>query len=140
MCVNPNFTRLIHSFISFLFQVILSWTPSDVILYEGNFVTVSFENCERLNFTHTNSVGYKYEMHRLVKVAWSKVEKFAKPLYETLRSFKFEVSEYEHLLSLYQQSTTKNYTEIACTWMKHNNKTWLKWKKSQENVIYIGKL
>ncbi|CAH1133811.1 unnamed protein product [Ceutorhynchus assimilis] len=118
--------------------VILSWTPSDIILYERNFVTVSFENCERLNFTQVTNVGYKYEMHRLVKVAWSKVEKFAKPLYDSLRSFKFEVTEYEHLLSLYQQNSNMTYKDIACKWMKYNNDTWQKWKKSTESIIYIG--
>ncbi|KAL1491180.1 hypothetical protein ABEB36_011819 [Hypothenemus hampei] len=119
--------------------VILSWTPSDVILYESNFVTVSFENCERLNFTQSDQVHYKYEMHRLVKVAWSKIESAARPLYDALRSFKFEVMEYRHLLDLYERlHRTKSMAEIACRWMRENRDTWYHWKKSLQNDIYIG--
>lgn len=119
--------------------VILSWTPSDVIIYERNFVTVSFENCERLHFTHSNKIGYKYEMHRLVKVAWSKVEKFAKPLYDALRSFKFEDAEYERLLSIYEANRNRlGLNDIACQWMNERRKIWTDWKQSTESIIYIG--
>ncbi|XP_076270946.1 uncharacterized protein LOC143202875 isoform X1 [Rhynchophorus ferrugineus] len=117
--------------------VVLSWVPSDVVLYERDFVTVSFENSERLNFTH--AIGYKYEMHRLVKVAWSKIENIAKPLYDAVRSFKFETDEYERLLSLYEAKRYVNTPkEIACDFLYNNNKTWIKWQKSPESYIYIG--
>ncbi|XP_030749572.1 atrial natriuretic peptide receptor 2-like isoform X2 [Sitophilus oryzae] len=125
--------------------VILSWVPSDVILYEKDFITVSFEHSERLNFTH--SIGYKYEMHRLVKVAWSKVEVIAKPLYNALRSFKFEEDEYDQLLALYDHYRTSHkrnnagklsFKEIACYWMRNHFETWNQWRKQPESTIYIG--
>ncbi|XP_066143378.1 uncharacterized protein [Euwallacea fornicatus] len=117
--------------------VILSWTPSDVILYERNFVTVSFENCESLNFTQES--GYKYEMHRLVKVAWDKVEKYASPLHYHLRRFKFNAKQYSDMLKLYEDHKTHNkIEEIACMWMRNNKHTWLTWKQNQKNYIYIG--
>ncbi|KAH1013429.1 atrial natriuretic peptide receptor 2 [Dendroctonus ponderosae] len=118
--------------------VILSWTPSDVILYDSQFVTVSFESGERMKFTQLDAVGYKYEMHRLVKVAWNKMETSAKPLYETLRSFKFEVPQYKTLMDMYDKNRNLSYKKIACMWMKQYNHTWLGWQTSKENIIYIG--
>lgn len=141
--VWPNFIftvvkspRKLHTL---FLQVILSWTPSDVILYESQFVTVSFESGERMKFTQSDAVGYKYEMHRLVKVAWNKMEASAKPLYETLRSFKFEVPQYKTLLDLYDKNRNLSYKKIACMWMKQYNHTWLGWQTNKENIIYIGK-
>ncbi|XP_060518097.1 receptor-type guanylate cyclase gcy-13-like isoform X2 [Cylas formicarius] len=124
--------------------VVLGWTPSDVILHEKDYISVSFENCERMNFTHNESVGYRYEMHRLVKVAWSKVEQFAKPLYDALRSFKFQENDYDFLLDLYKknqlavENKTISLKDIACEWMDKRNGTWTKWKQSTESLIYIG--
>lgn len=121
----------------------LYWTPSDIVVYEENFVTVSFENSERMNFTHRtdlNYFGYKYEMHRLVKVAWNKVEQYAPPLYDMIRQFKFETSVYQDLLALYDQHRhNKTVKQVACMWMQNKKNIWRDWIRTYVNAIYIGK-
>ncbi|XP_050310160.1 retinal guanylyl cyclase 2-like isoform X2 [Anthonomus grandis grandis] len=120
--------------------VILNWAPSNVILHLKNFVTVSFESSERFNFTHSTKVGFKYEMHRLVKVAWNKVEKSAKPLYEILRSFMFNADTYQELLEMYEeQGRPVDKKALACEWLRKNPNIWTKWRKTTVQAeIYIG--
>lgn len=115
--------------------IILNWTPSDIILHEHNFISVAFKHCELLK---TDEQECKYEMHRLVKFGWSKIKTESKHLYEVVRSFKFDQIHYNYLLELYENNTHLNDYEIACEWMRKENQTWMKWKKSTENKIYIG--
>lgn len=66
--------------------VLLSRVPSTVMMWgSSQFVSVAFPPCETLQSSH--SVGCKYELHRLVKLVWSKIEVGAKPAYEVKHSF-----------------------------------------------------
>lgn len=120
--------------------LLFNWYPSDIILHEDHFINVQFKNNELYNFTHEKNVGYKYEMHRLVKLAWAKVEKNAYPLYLGLRQFKFNDEDYRFLLNLYEGNSNMTMRGIACEWMKQRNGTWRVWEQrsSEKARIYIG--
>lgn len=120
--------------------VIFNWYPSDIILHEDHFINVQFKNNELYNFTHEKNVGYKYEMHRLVKLAWAKVEKNAYPLYLGLRQFKFLDEDYRFLLDLYERKSHMPMKDIACEWMKQRHDIWRIWEQrsSGKAVIHIG--
>lgn len=81
--------------------LIFNWFPSDIIKHENQFMNVQFKNNELYNFTKT--AGYKYEMHRLVKLAWSKIQENANSLYMGLRAFKFSEEDYSLLLKAYDE-------------------------------------
>nr|XP_023022017.1 receptor-type guanylate cyclase gcy-18-like [Leptinotarsa decemlineata] len=119
--------------------VFFHWFPSEVVTNENHFISVQFKNNELYNFTRgINGSGYKYEMQRLVKLAWSKIENNAQPLYIALRHFKLTEDDYLHLLRMYEKSE-QSVPEIACTWMKENQQVWNSWKHgTQKAVIYIG--
>ncbi|KAJ8975821.1 hypothetical protein NQ317_003857 [Molorchus minor] len=118
--------------------LIFYWFPSDIIIDESRYYSVTFKNSELFNFTHTEAVGYKYEMHRLAKLAFSKIEKNAKPLYHAVRSFKFYEKDYIDLMHTYENFPHMSKMEIACQWLKDNPAKWKAWKKVTETVIYIG--
>lgn len=118
--------------------VFFNWFPSDIVIDQKKFISVVFTNNEIMNFTRDENVGYKYEMHRLVKLAWSKIEKNAQPLYESLRSFKLREEDYAYMLNLHNENPTQPLREIACDWMRKNTDMWRWWKKESPTVIYIG--
>lgn len=120
--------------------LLFSWYPSDIILHENHFINVQFKNNELYNFTHEKNVGYKYEMHRLVKLAWAKVETNAYPLYIGLRQFKFSDEDYKFLLYLYEQNSNMTINQIACEWMKQRKDTWTVWehRSPEKPIIHIG--
>lgn len=68
--------------------VMLHWAPSDIIKDERKYVSVNFHYCEL--FRSQVKSRCKYEMHRLVKFAWSKVETIAEPLHDALKVFKLD--------------------------------------------------
>ncbi|CAH1117481.1 unnamed protein product [Phaedon cochleariae] len=124
------------------------WYPSEIVLQEENYINVQFKNNEFYNFTHEKTVGYKYEMHRLVKLAWEKVAKNAEPLYLGLRHFKLDEKDYDFLLRRYVEvkgnvkDARRNVTDvrrIACEWMQQNKEVWNNWKGyNTKQKIYIG--
>lgn len=115
------------------------WYPSDVILNEDHFISVQFKNNELYNFTHDKNIGYKYEMHRLVKLAWAKIEKNAYPLYLALRQFKFSDDDYRFLFNLYENNSQLSMKDIACKWMQQKQDVWKIWGRTTEKaVIHIG--
>lgn len=120
--------------------VLFSWYPSDIILHENNFINVQFKNNELYNFTHERNVGYKYEMHRLVKLAWAKVEPNAYTLYIGLRQFKFSDDDYRFLLNLYERYANMTMEQIACEWMKQRKDVWKVWEERspEKPIIHIG--
>lgn len=106
--------------------LILGWTPSAFINPESNFIRVEFKRCELLNSSHT--VGCKYEMNRLIKTSWSKLEQIAKPAYEALHRITFSQKNYDDLLHQYNLlGSNQTIYDIACNWMLDNEKTWLNW-------------
>lgn len=120
--------------------LIFSWFPSDLIVHEKHFINVQFKNNEYYNFTQDATVGYKYEVQRLVKLAYAKVQGNANPLYMGLRNFKFSEDNYRSLLRLYEgKSGSESFRDIACKWMISNPDTWMQWRVHVENpVINIG--
>ncbi|VEN45528.1 unnamed protein product, partial [Callosobruchus maculatus] len=119
--------------------IFFHWHPSDIVLRQDDFISVQFKDNEMYNFTHKNTTGYKYEMHRLVKMSWGKVQEHAYPLYVGLRHFKFSEQDYQYLLSSYEMHPEKSVNQIACDWMRKNIDTWERWKvTAAKAVIYIG--
>lgn len=120
--------------------LILSWTPSEVILDDDKFISVSFKRCELLN--SSSSFGCKYELSRLVKFAWSKLEKYAKVAYEALHRLKFSDEDYSLLLEFYnKKADTTSIEDVACTWILQNEASWKQWipiSDREKNKIYIG--
>ncbi|XP_057666874.1 uncharacterized protein LOC130900347 [Diorhabda carinulata] len=120
---------------SFMF---FHWFPGDLVIDETKFVTVKFKNNELYNFTNNLVNGYKYEMHRLVKMVWSKLEVDANPLFLGVRSFKLRREDYVFLFDL----KDKGYggeRKIACEWMRNNTPVWANWKKTYvKPTINIG--
>ncbi|KAF2904495.1 hypothetical protein ILUMI_01678, partial [Ignelater luminosus] len=119
--------------------VILSWTPNEVILREDEFIFVNFKRCELMK---PSPEGCKYDLQRLVKFAWSKLETHAKIAYESLHRVKFSSEDYNLLLELYnRKSNTTTVADVACQWMRQNHSTWKYWIASSDqgkSKIYIG--
>ncbi|XP_072396651.1 uncharacterized protein [Diabrotica undecimpunctata] len=103
------------------------WYPGELVIDEKQFITVKFKNNELYNFTNNMVNGYKYEMHRLVKMVWSKLEEDANPLFLGVRHFKLREEDYTFLLNL-TENNFGNENQIACKWMKENQEVWNKWK------------
>lgn len=119
--------------------IIFGWTPSAVISPETNFIRIAFKRCELLNSSHT--VGCKYELNRLIKTSWSKLEQVAKPAYEALHRITFSQKNYDDLLQEYNLFPNQSIYEIACDWMRDNEKIWQKWIPGTDRGkvnIYIG--
>lgn len=121
--------RLIQSYIksnSTQSLLVFGWTPSATISPEYNFIQVAFKRCELLNSSHT--VGCKYELNRLIKTSWSKLEQIAKPAYEALHHIAFSQKNYNDLLQQYNlMSNNEDIYDIACGWMRSNERTWQNW-------------
>lgn len=119
--------------------IFFHWYPGDVVQDETNYITVKFKNNEFYNFTNNIVNGYKYEMHRLVKIVWSQMENGANPLFLGVRQFKLREQDYAYLLNLDRQGKYK-VSEIACQWMKNNKKIWSAWNNmiATTPVINIG--
>lgn len=106
--------------------LMFGWTPSATISPANNFIRVAFKRCELLNSSHT--VGCKYELNRLIKTSWSKLEQIAKPAYEALHHITFSQKNYNDLLQQYNMmSYNQSVYDIACNWMRNNEKTWQNW-------------
>lgn len=118
--------------------IVFSWTPSDVIVNERNYTSVLFTHCELLQ-SHQN-FGCRYELMRLAKLAWSKLETCAEPAYNALQRLRFEREQLEHLLRLYEvRSSNNTLEEIACSWLRSNESSWSQWMPVEKKAtLYIG--
>lgn len=118
--------------------LILSWTPSDIILPESKYISVAFKRCELLNSSQV--IGCRYELNRLIKVTWARLEELAKPAYETIHRMFFSENDYDNMLSQYNMNRESVY-DVACNWMRNNNRKWTQWIPSNnkpKTSIYIG--
>lgn len=118
-------------------MVILNWSPSEIIYPEENFFSVDFKQCDPTG----NNETCRYEMMKIEKFAWNKLEKLAYPVYESLLKIKFSDAEYEDLLEIYLKSNGKNYQEIACEWLKKYESKINEWtilSVAHTPEIYIG--
>lgn len=118
--------------------IIFSWTPSDVIINELNYTSVLFTHCELLS-SHVK-YGCKYELMRLAKFSWSKLNKHAQAAYAALHKFKFEREQLEYLLELHEKySKSRSLEEIACSWLQRNESWWKPWTQAEKKaILYIG--
>jgi hypothetical protein len=90
--VGPNLKWLADTLTAFYLNekanrslVLLSYVPSTITMWgNSKFMSVAFPPCETLQ--SSRSVGCKYELHRLVKLVWSRLEVGAKPAYEVKHS------------------------------------------------------
>jgi hypothetical protein len=65
--------------------VLLSHMPSPITMWDNSkFLSVAFPHCESMQYTQ--NVGCKYELQRLAKLVWSRLEVGAKPAYEVNQS------------------------------------------------------
>ncbi|EFA03677.1 hypothetical protein TcasGA2_TC013779 [Tribolium castaneum] len=112
--------------------LVLYYTPSDVILREREFISVVFPQCDYLDLN--GSLGCKYELQRIVKMSWNKVEELG--LLRPVRDFKFSEQDYDDLLTLYERTWNQsNLRQIACEWLK-DHESWIIDHGKVE--IYIG--
>lgn len=101
--------------------LILHYTPSDLILHKRDYINVFFKNCEYFN--NTKSLGCRYELNRLIKVAYHKIDTVG--LAQAVRKFKFDDDSYEHLIHLYEKNRDKvDLKSIACQWMIERESVW----------------
>ncbi|XP_031356046.1 receptor-type guanylate cyclase gcy-22-like [Photinus pyralis] len=118
--------------------VILNWTPSEIILHDRDYIIVNFKRAELI----TSSLVGRYELIRMVKYSWSKLEKYAKVAYESLHRLKFSEQDYDLLLELYnERSKTSGIYDIACEWMLQRKPSWTQWipvSDREKSYLYIG--
>ena len=82
-------------------------------------------------------------MFRLVKFAWGKLEKLTQIVYNSLHRLKFSDYDFQILLELYDNSSTKRYDDVACEWLRLKEKDFTSWHswitlRSEKNPLYIG--
>nr|CAD7396592.1 unnamed protein product [Timema poppensis] len=118
--------------------VVLSWAPSIITtLDDDTYVSVSFPPCKDPN--SSSDIGCKYEMQRLIKLAWTKLEIGARPAFEATQKVSFTLQDYTNILKLYYNAASRtSYEDLACEWMLKNTK-WKKWvPDTDKNDLYIG--
>ncbi|XP_069698476.1 uncharacterized protein [Periplaneta americana] len=118
--------------------VLLCRVPSTVTVWgDPKFTSVAFPPCESLQ--SSRRTGCKYELQRLVKLVWARIEVGAKPAYEALHKMSFSREDYADLLSRYN-AQPRSVDEIACEWLVHNEKSWMPWipTSDEKNILYIG--
>ncbi|XP_024935475.1 uncharacterized protein LOC107275141 isoform X2 [Cephus cinctus] len=128
---------------------ILHWTPSSVIPNEKDYTSLLFPGS--LN----GNRDYTYELNRLVKLTWAKLESVAKFAYEAINRANFTQGMYEDLIDRYNRFPDRRLLpiendhdfdkemeeSIACDWLKENlNYTLRYWVPDDEdkNTLYIG--
>ncbi|KAF5297767.1 hypothetical protein FQR65_LT09941 [Abscondita terminalis] len=118
--------------------IVLNWTPSEVIPHEDKYISVNFKRAELFS----SSIMGKYELTRLVKYSWSKLEKYAKVAYESLHRLKFSEEDYDYLFELYnRKSGSSSIDDIACDWMRQKESSWVHWipvSDREKSYLYIG--
>lgn len=119
----------------------LTWYPSEAMVNITNYVRVAFQLCElNLAKSEKDTFGCEYEIKRIVKLSWSAIKKIANPVYVAMLRMTLNDSDYQSMIQIYNENKNKSYQEIACTWVRNNNKTWSTWgnKSNRKEVIYIG--
>lgn len=151
--VGPNLVRLTKTLTDEYLQVtkinnsstptqsliILSWTPSNAVPNERDYIAMDFPRCGRGGI----NLGCAYESHRLVKLAWSRLESIAKFAWEAINRARFDVEMYEELIDRYNLMISNNISEeeIACSWLKDNlNYTLTDWmpNNADKNSLIVG--
>lgn len=155
--VGPHLRSIVRSFTKILTAdkenadrslVLLSWTPGLIVKpLDPEYITVIFPPCELIG----NSTGCKYDLHRLVKLAWSKFSVAAGPADEALTKMEFLQIEYKNLLERFQeiqdhsnQVITEDQSiiikKVACDWLRDNRDTWQFWlpHNDDKQELYIG--
>lgn len=101
--------------------LILSWTPSEVILDDTDFISVSFKS---------SIIGGAYEERRLVKLSWTDLQKLGELAFLALHELKFSKEQYAALLRLYNTNTgggEMRVRDTACQWLRENKQPLSDW-------------
>lgn len=120
--------------------IFISWTPSEIILKENNFISVTFKHCDLSDFS-LNVSTCKYEMMKLIKYSWSQLDKYAPQVMKLLQKYTFQEEEFKSLMNFYEKNENSSISSIACNWLKANMNLW-KYHWGTTNIkkheIYIG--
>ncbi|PSN54801.1 hypothetical protein C0J52_02008 [Blattella germanica] len=138
--VGPNLGWLVDSLTTRYLSsgrslVFLSQEPSVVTLWGSDkFTSVTFPSC-----SIQSGIGCKYELQRLIKLAWSRLEQGAKPAYEALQKMSFSHQNYIDLLNGYEKENGA-VDKAACDWLTYNSASWQQWipTSDEKNVLLIG--
>uniref|UniRef100_A0A1B6EEM0 Gamma-aminobutyric acid type B receptor subunit 2 n=1 Tax=Clastoptera arizonana TaxID=38151 RepID=A0A1B6EEM0_9HEMI len=124
--------------------IFLSWTPSFIVTpNEETYSTIAFPPCEELD----SSLMYcKYDLHKVIKLAWSRLRYTANPVHQLLMHVSFTLKEYEEFFQIYQNETKHNTRQdevmdkVACHWMKTHSNNITTWKNKirYNNELYIA--
>ncbi|KRT86135.1 protein kinase [Oryctes borbonicus] len=126
--------------------VVLSWSPSEIIYPEDNYINIDFRQCDPtdVNISHplvdVNDMC-PYEMWKIEKLMWNKLEDQAPVVYDTMTKIHFNRTDYQNLLDIYYKFYGKSYEQMACEWLRRNqNWATIYWTIPTETVptIHIG--
>ncbi|KAE8743927.1 NeuroparsinReceptor [Frankliniella occidentalis] len=119
--------------------VLLGWSPSELTI-PGDMLysIVTFPPCEEM--MSSKIVGCKYDLQRLLKLAWNKLKEAAPPAYESIRKVQFDHADYHNLVQRSQEAGSLSDEKVACEWLRENKEKWKDWVWSNDNkdVLYIG--
>ncbi|KAL1123964.1 hypothetical protein AAG570_001734 [Ranatra chinensis] len=146
--------------------VFLSYTPSELVLPpatdgDPDFLTVNLPPCDFFHHYRTYP-PCRYNAHRIVKLAWFKLEKAAKFAFESLHTMYLEPDDYREMLLNYnrrignlsadqrvisEDGITDRQREViwsvACDWMKDHRSSdprhpssslWSEWVSQKKGV------
>ncbi|XP_039299977.1 uncharacterized protein LOC111045716 isoform X1 [Nilaparvata lugens] len=121
--------------------VFLHWTPSRLVVPEDDrYVSVAFPPCESLSSTAAD--GCKYDLNRLVKIIWSRLDKAGPYIHNALINMEFKASDYRDLLQRYERGLAlgRGIYDVACDWMRDNLAVYERWTAETVDVseLYIG--
>lgn len=141
--------------------VLVSWAPSELAIPgDRQYSVVTFPPCEDMQ--SSKLVGCKYDLQRLLKLAWNKLKESALPAYEVLihsrllifstvylvkflffysimlffqsiRKVQFDHSDYQDLVERSRQAGPESDAEVACGWLKDNEHKWQDWVWSNDD-------
>lgn len=152
--VGPHLRSIVSSFTKMLSiykdrsLVLLSWIPGAIVKpVDPDYRTVIFPPCEQF----VNNTGCKYDLHRLVKLAWSKFSLIAGPVDEALTKMEFLQVEYKNLIERFHQAQDHSnhvitedqsviVRQVACDWLRDNKRTWQYWLPhiDDRHELHIG--
>lgn len=119
--------------------VLIGWAPSELAVPgDKQYSVVTFPPCE--DMLSSKEVGCKYDLQRLLKLAWNKLKESALPAYESIRKVQFDHSDYQDLVERSRLAGPDSDAEVACSWLKDNEHKWQDWVWSNDDkgVLYIG--
>lgn len=125
--------------------VVLNWSPSEIIYPESDYISINFRQCNPTDTAAQPLISINemcpYEMWKIEKLMWNKLEDQAPVVYDTVSKIQFSKTDYRNLLDIYYKFAGSSYEDMACEWLRRNqNMTTIYWtiptKRTPE--IHIG--